>query len=143
MSTLQGEITDNLIPLHLPRSMMNKSIPKSRATFTSATSHDFPYASPFTSTFAFAYKAFPCADFPFTGTNPMMFKALRADRRASLHFFRAEAAHNLFARADFFLDTTLPLLFLMSPSFVTPPEVFSLRPRKTSDLAITPRATPC
>eukprot|EP00413_Alexandrium_margalefii_P029726 CAMPEP_0204572768 /NCGR_PEP_ID=MMETSP0661-20131031/39644_1 /ASSEMBLY_ACC=CAM_ASM_000606 /TAXON_ID=109239 /ORGANISM="Alexandrium margalefi, Strain AMGDE01CS-322" /LENGTH=105 /DNA_ID=CAMNT_0051581141 /DNA_START=225 /DNA_END=542 /DNA_ORIENTATION=+ len=38
-------------------------------------------------------------------------------------------------------ETILPRLFRISPSLVTPPTVFSLRPRNTSTRANLPRAT--
>merc|ERR1719245_1465954 len=61
-------------------------------------------------------------------------------RNASHHFFIAELAHRFLDSADRALLTTLPDLFLISRSFVKPPFVFCLLPRKTSALASLPRA---
>merc|ERR1712093_829013 len=43
-------------------------------------------------------------------------------------------------KADFFLLTTLPCLFLVREEAVIPPTVFSLEPRKTITFAILPLA---
>merc|ERR1719245_598747 len=89
---------------------------------------------------AFTYTALPCAVLPFTAQKPVMLSSLRACLTASHHFFIAELAHRFFACADRALLTTLPDWFFISRSFVKPPCVFCLLPRKTSALASLPRA---
>merc|ERR1719422_2685930 len=78
---------------------------------------------------ALAYKAFPCAVFPFTAQKPV-----------TPHFFNALCAKFFLARADAALLTIFPLLLLVNLSFVKPPTVFAFLPLKTAALAALPRA---
>merc|ERR1712060_35154 len=91
--------------------------------------------------FTLAYKALPCALFPPTATNPLMFNCLRACLHASHHFFNALCANFFLLAADAALLTTFPLLFLVNVAFVKPPDVFSFLPLKTRALAPLPLAT--
>merc|ERR1712151_1284233 len=70
---------------------------------------------------ALAYKAFPCAVFPFTAQKPVTPNCLRACFTASHHFFNALCAKFFLARADAALLTIFPLLLLVNLSFVKPP----------------------
>merc|ERR1719292_55295 len=59
---------------------------------------------------------------------------------ASAHFFRTLPAKAFLLRIEAALATILPLLFLVSEDFDSPPEVFSFVPRNTEALAIGPTA---
>merc|ERR1712083_561557 len=89
---------------------------------------------------ALAYKAFPCAVFPFTAQKPLMPNCLRASFTASHHFFKALCTNAFLARADAALLTIFPLLLLVRVSFVKPPTVFTFLPLKTATLASLPLA---
>merc|ERR1712031_137466 len=65
---------------------------------------------------------------------PVIFNALRAFATAWIH-------GDFLPRADFFLLTILPYLFLVRSFAVKPPTVFALLPRSTMALAMTPFAT--
>merc|ERR1711978_197703 len=94
----------------------------------------------FKSDFTLAYKAFPSALLPPIATNPFRPSSLRAFLQASAHFLRPLFAYTLFALAEAFLDTTLPVLLLIRSDFLRPDVVFSFRPEKTADLASLPFA---
>merc|ERR1739844_507243 len=89
---------------------------------------------------ALAYKAFPCAVFPFTAQKPVTPNCLRACFTASHHFFNALCAQFFLPRADAALLTIFPLLLLVNVAFVKPPTVFAFLPLKTAALALLPRA---
>merc|ERR1719203_198815 len=89
---------------------------------------------------ALAYKAFPCAVFPFTAQKPVTPNTFRACFTASHHFFNALCAQFFLPRADAALLTIFPLLLLINVSFVKPPTVFAFLPLKTAALAYFPRA---
>merc|ERR1740121_1706723 len=89
---------------------------------------------------ALAYKALPCAVFPFTAQKPWIFNSLRACFTASVHFFNALVAQFFFARAEAALLTIFPVLLLIKVSFVNPPTVFTFFPLKTATFASLPRA---
>merc|ERR1719245_2554373 len=82
---------------------------------------------------------FPCSVLPFTAQKPDMFRALRAPITQSTH--PSMFLKSLFPAAFFLFETTFPRLLRIRDSCVRPPLVFSLRPRRTSDLAIRPEAT--
>merc|ERR1719510_2297908 len=94
----------------------------------------------FNSDFTLAYKAFPSALLPPIATNPFKPSSLRAFLQASAHFLRTLFAYTLFALAEAFFDTTLPVLLLTRSDFLRPDVVFSFRPEKTADLACLPFA---
>merc|ERR1719245_126440 len=84
--------------------------------------------------------ALPVADLPPTATKPVRFKALRAALIASHHALAPLLAKAFFARSEAFLETILPLLFLMKLALVIPLWVFCFLPLKTCALAILPLA---
>merc|ERR1719394_2442084 len=90
---------------------------------------------------ALAYKALPAADLPPMATKPVRPSSLRAFFTASAQAFKPFFSHFFLAAADAFFDTTFPFLFLISLSFVMPPEVLCLVPENTRAFAPFPRAT--
>eukprot|EP00413_Alexandrium_margalefii_P037975 CAMPEP_0204590578 /NCGR_PEP_ID=MMETSP0661-20131031/49870_1 /ASSEMBLY_ACC=CAM_ASM_000606 /TAXON_ID=109239 /ORGANISM="Alexandrium margalefi, Strain AMGDE01CS-322" /LENGTH=164 /DNA_ID=CAMNT_0051600621 /DNA_START=27 /DNA_END=518 /DNA_ORIENTATION=- len=84
------------------------------------------------------YNALPSALLPPTAQKRVIPKALRAAATALPQ--ASKLADLLFDAAEAALETTLPRLFFISLSLVSPPTVFTLVPRKTALLALLPRA---
>merc|ERR1719224_77952 len=74
----------------------------------------------------------PLPALPPTAQNPLMPRALRAFCTAAVHLF-------CLPRADAFLDTMRPFLFLVRAEFARPPTVFANLPLKTARLALAVR----
>merc|ERR1719226_387817 len=89
---------------------------------------------------AFAWSARPADDLPPTATKPETPKVFLAVLTASSQALKRLLTYAFFARAELFLDTTLPLRFFVKLSFVSPPTVFCLRPENTDDFAREPLA---
>merc|ERR1712056_121045 len=75
----------------------------------------------------------PCSLLPPTGQKPLIFNSLRACATAWDHLF-------FLPRAEAFLDTTLPALFLTRLAAVRPLVVFSFLPLSTAAFAPRPFA---
>merc|ERR1740121_36868 len=88
----------------------------------------------------FFKRAWPFAVLPPTGQKPWTPSSFLAFFTAAPHLLITFAAFAFLARADAFLETILPRLFLTRSDFLRPPEVRSLVPLKTLDFPRLPFA---
>merc|ERR1712008_279641 len=89
----------------------------------------------FTADLTACRRAWPLAVLPPTGQKPLMFSCLRQALTAAPHLAIILPFLLAAARAEAFLETTLPALFFLRSDFFRPPVVFTFLPENTEALA--------